>query len=151
MSKEFEKLYLDWHYATCMLSHSQFAGKEWKALVDWSKEHKKEAVDGILEILEEEPDWIVQLCDELFPGVLKSYGYIPLENWCAAWVTILKAYKDGLSLDDVNIAESSDLYKEYNEYHKYLKDHYIPWNPFEEDDPNITLEEFKQGKRNSEK
>jgi hypothetical protein len=41
-----------------------------------------------------------------------------------------------------------DYYKEYDAYKKHLDKHYIPWNPFRQDDPNVTFEEFKQGKRN---
>ena len=150
MNKEFKNLYKNWFNATAILSHSQFEVPEWYELVDWSKEHKEEAVDGIIEILKEEPGWIVQLCDELFPDVLKSEGYIPLEVWCTAWLAILKGYKEGLPLDDIDITNLPNPYEDYDAYHKYLNDHYIPWNPFHEDDPNITLEEFKQGKRNPE-
>ena len=41
-----------------------------------------------------------------------------------------------------------DYYKEYDAYKEHLDKHYIPWNPFRQDDPNVTFEEFKQGKRN---
>ena len=44
-----------------------------------------------------------------------------------------------------------DYYEDYNKWQDYLKDNYIPWNPVHEEDPNVTLEEFKQGKRNNEK
>lgn len=153
MSKEFEILYNEWYKASCFLSTGNFEVPEWKALVEWSKEHKEEAVDCIIELLEEEPSHVVKLCDELFPDVLKAEGYIPLDTWCIAWHTLLIAYKKGLSFEDVNIAKDSNnnLYKDYNAYHKYMENHYIPWNPFHEEDPNVTLEEYKQGKQNPKK
>ena len=42
-------------------------------------------------------------------------------------------------------------YKDYDEFKEYQEKHYIPWNPFHEENPNITFEEFKQGKRNTKK
>ena len=44
-----------------------------------------------------------------------------------------------------------NYYKDYNEWSNYLKDNYIPWDPHIEGDPNVTLEEFKLGKRNDKK
>jgi hypothetical protein len=32
-----------------------------------------------------------------------------------------------------------------------MKNNYISWNPFKEEDPNITFEDYKQGKRNTKK
>lgn len=151
MNKEFEKLYTDWYKATCFMSHSLFDVTEWKQLVDWSKEHKEEAVDGLIEILEQEPDWVVQLCDELFTDTVKYDGFVPLDFNCRLWLTLLKKYKKGESFNGTDIYDCPDPYKVYDEYHEYLKENYIPWNPFHEEDPNITLEEFKQGKRNPKK
>lgn len=153
MNKEFERLYLDYYKDVCFLSVLPPTVPQWDVLVEWSKEHKDEAVDCIIEMLEEEPSDVVKLCDDLFPDVLKAEGYIPLDTWCIAWHTLLKAYKEGLSFDNVNIAKdaNNNLYKDYNAYQKYMENHYIPWNIFKEDDPNITLEDFKQGKRNDKK
>ena len=43
------------------------------------------------------------------------------------------------------------IYKDYDAYQEYMKDNYIPWNLFKAEDPNITFDEFKQGKRNIKK
>ena len=43
-----------------------------------------------------------------------------------------------------------NYYKDYDEWSNYLKNNYIPWDPRIEEDPNVTLEEFKLGKRNDE-
>lgn len=73
--------------------------------------------------------------------------YEELKKWCNFWVLILENrlenYKKGGILPYI--------YKDYDEYQEYMKDHYIAWNPFKEEDPNITFDEFKQGKRNIKK
>ena len=152
MNAEFKKLHDDWYKSICFLSHSQFQNQQWKDLLEWSKEHKKEAVDGIVELLKEEPNWVVQLCDELFPDIIKVEGFMPLEPYCNLWLNILTKVQEynetGESSFDIN--NTVDYYKDYREYMKYMETHYIAWNPYKEEDPNITLEEFKQGKRNSE-
>jgi hypothetical protein len=149
MNTEFKNLYVAWYNATCILSTGLHECKEWKDLVAWSKEHKEESVDGIIELLTVEPNWIVKLCDELFPDALRYEGWMSLNMVCNTWLTILKSYKDG-TIDKIDFTRCPNNYEDYEAYQEYLKDHYIPWNPFREDDPNITLIEFNEGKRNDE-
>lgn len=151
MNTEFEKLYKDYKTTTMFLSVLPPHIPQWDALVEWSKAHKEEAIDGIIEILEEGPDDIVGLCDELFPDTVTYEGYTPLDFVCNTWLVILIASKNGQILETTNPKEFPDHYKDYKAYHKYMKKNYIPWNPFHEDDPNITFEEYKQGKRNDKK
>lgn len=152
MNIEFERLYREYWKKICFLSSLPPYIPEWDALVEWSKAHKKEAVDCIIEMLSEEPSDVVGLCEELFPGMLKAEGFVPLDMWCNTWLVILTAYKNGQTkLDTIDPKEFPDHYKEYKAYHKYMENHYIPWNPFHEDDPNISFEDYKQGKRNDKK
>lgn len=152
MNAEFKKLYDDWYRSVCFLSYGQFRNQQWKTLLEWSKEHKKEAVDGIAELLKEEPDWVVHLCDELFPDIIKVEGFMPLIPYCNLWLNILTKVQEYHEAGEFlfDIENTVDYYKDYREYMEYMVTHYIAWNPHKEEDPNITLEEFKQGKRNSE-
>lgn len=150
-STKFRKLYNDWYEATCFLSTGLYENQEWKNLVAWSKVNKEKAIDGIIEVLHKEPSHVVQLCDELFPNIVKYEGFCPLDFVCNIWLNILILYKRGegsVLAENIDKHDFTDYYKDYNAYQEYMKDHYIPWNPFKEDDPNVTLEEFKQGKRN---
>ena len=74
--------------------------------------------------------------------VAKPY-YEELKNGVLILENRLENYKKGGILPYI--------YKDYDAYQEYMKDHYIAWNPFKEDDPNITFDEFKQGKRNTKK
>lgn len=151
MNADFEKLYNKWYADTALLSHRDFQNEPgFVALVEWSKEHKKEAVESIQEMLIEEPSFVVYVLDELFDYPLTCEGYVTLHKYCNAWIAIIDFYNSG-EQDTSKFSISHDYYEDWQAYHKYLKDHYIPWNPFHEDDPNITLEDFKNGKRNDEK
>lgn len=151
MNTEFQDLYNKYWKAICFLSVRPPHIPEWEALVEWSKAHKEEAVDCIIEMLSKEPSDVVGLCDELFPDLVDYEGYCPLDFICNTWLVILTAAKNGQTLDVTSPKKFPDNYKDYKKYKKYLEKNYIPWNPFHEDDPNITLEEYKQGKRNDKK
>ena len=47
-----------------------------------------------------------------------------------------------------NGTKGKDYYKDFREWKRHLSKKYISWNPIKENDPNVTLEEFKKGKRN---
>ncbi len=146
MDAKFEELYNKWHTDTMFLSVGNFNTDSWFELVEWSKGHAKEAIEGVREIIGQEPHQIVQLLNEIVEDPPTAEGYVPLDMWCNVWIAIIDASKEGKhDIDVVN-----DNYGDYRAYHKYMEDHYIPWNPFHENDPNITLEDFKQGKRNNE-
>lgn len=151
MNPEFEKLYKEHYAATAFLSYRLPHCPTWDALVEWSKANKQEAVDCIIEMLQEEPSDVVGICDELFPDLVKFEGFVPLDVWCNIWLTILEAVKRGEDLKEINPMKFPDHYKDYKKFQKYMEKNYIPWNPFHEEDPNITLEEYKQGKRNDKK
>lgn len=142
MNSEFKELYDKWYNRTCILSTGITEAPEYIDIINWSLAHNKEAIESIKEILLQGPDHIVYVLDEIIkPKAIKTTGYVPLNCYCSLWLNIL----NGTANDPI------DFYKDYNEYHEYMKDNYIPWNPVKEDDPNITLEEFKQGKRNVKK
>lgn len=146
MNKEFEDLYSDWYLATCFQSSRDFKHEPgFIALLEWSKEHKKEAIDSIKEILLKEPDFVVYILDELFDHPLSTDGYVSLEAYCNFWLILLDYYENG----ENKLNTSADYYKDWRAYQEYMKDNFIPYNCFTENDPNITLEEFKMGKRNN--
>ena len=147
MNAEFEKLYLDWYRKTAFLSVGNFNHDTWFKLVEWSKEHVSEAIEGVRELISDEPNSVVQLLNEIIENPPTAEGYVPLDAWCNIWIAIIDSSKEGKN----EVTEVNDHYEDYRAYHKYLDKNYIPWNPFHEDDPNITLEEFKQGKRNDKK
>lgn len=137
MNKEFLDLYNKWHNLIIFSAHGGAdprAKDDYKRLREWALENKDEFKSSAIELLEEGPNDIVMLLNEIFD--FKIEGWMPLDVICNIWINLYKG--------TTNI----DYYKDYKEYHEYMKEHYISWNPFKEDDPNITLEEFKQGKRN---
>lgn len=149
MNKEFEDLYNKWEEDTMFLSCRDFQNEPgFIALVEWSKEHKKEAVESIAEMLKEEPSFVVYILDELFDHPLTCEGYVPLDYYCNAWIALIEFYNSG-ETDTKAFSITKDYYKDWREYEEYMKDNYLPWNPYKEDDPNVTLEEFKRGKRNN--
>lgn len=148
MNKEFKELYDKWYENTCLLSYIDLEHEPYFIeLVNWSKKNKQEAVNSIIEILKKEPDFVVYVLDELFDHPLTTEGYVSIEQYCNMWLNLIEYYNNG-EKDLSNVDLNKDNYKDYQEYMKYMKDNYISWNPFKEDDPNITLEEYKQGKRN---
>ena len=149
MNTEFKELYDKWNEATMFLSYRDLEQEQgFIDLVKWSKDHKEEAVDSIVEILKNEPDFVVYVLDELYDHPLTAEGYVSIEQYCNVWLNILDYYKNGeKDLSKVNF--DKDNYKEYDEYMKYMETNYLPWNPTKEDDPNVTLEEYKMGKRNN--
>lgn len=149
MNKEFEALYKEWHSNTMFMSTGNFNNEWWSRLVKWSKKHTKEAIEGVRELIADEPDHVVHLLDEIIENGPKAEGYVPLDAWCNLWIAIIDASKNNEGKEHLVFPdEIKDNYEDSRAYHEYLKTHYIPWNPFHEDDPNITLEEFRQGKRN---
>jgi hypothetical protein len=149
MNKEFESLYKEWRSNTMFLSTGNFDNEWWSRLVKWSKKHTKEAIEGVRELIADEPDHVVHLLDEIIENGPKAEGYVPLDAWCNLWIAIIDASKNNEGKDRLVFPDDiKDNYEDSRAYHEYLKTHYIPWNPFHEDDPNITLEEFRQGKRN---
>lgn len=148
MNKEFKELYDKWYYDTFLLASRDFKHEPgFIKLVNWSKDNKEEAINSIIEILKEAPDFVVHVLDELFDHPLTTEGYVSIEQYCNVWLNILDYYKNGeKEFSKVNF--DKDNYKDYRAYMEYMDDNFIPFNPFKEDDPNVTLEEFKQGKRN---
>ena len=147
MNNEFLDLYHKWHNTFIFSAHGSAdpkAKESYDELKKWSLENKKEALESIKEILLEEPNSIVQLLPEISRKDIKIEGYMPLDILCNLWLNILNHDIN----DNHGQKELKDYYKDYREFHEYMKDHYIQWNPVHEENPNITLEEFKQGKRN---
>ena len=149
MNNTYLKLYNKWMEERGLSSVMIFQGPTWDSLLNWCKENKEEFKSSILEHLKEEPTWAVQLLDEIYGKDLdiKAEGYVGLEAWCNLWICILEN-----SLENMKPGDSIPWhYKDYDEFKEYQEKHYIPWNPFHEENPNITFEEFKQGKRNTKK
>lgn len=137
MNNEFLDLYNKWRNTFIFSAHGSADPKSkesYEELRKWALENKNEFKSSAIELLEEGPNDIVMLLNDIFDFEVE--GWMPLDIICNIWINLYKG--------TINV----DYYKDYREFHEYMKDHYIPWNPFHEEDPNITLEEFKQGKRN---
>ncbi len=143
MNKEFLELYKNWYYSYIFQSIGpNFINDKLIELEIWCKKNKKEAIECIIKVLEEEPDNIIILLPELTgvsPKWLSNASiglHMKIDEMSNWWLNKLKGTKN------VN------YYKDWKEWTKYLDNHYISWRPNLEDDPNVTLNEFKQGKRN---
>ena len=146
--EQFLDLYKKWRasYIFSAFGSADPRSKEpYEKLKNWCENNKGDALLYIRELLLEEPGDIVRILDDLYKDEFgfNVDGYCPLDMYCNLWLNITNA-----EFDNEHII---DYYEDYNKWHDYLKDHYIPWNPVHEDDPNVTLEEFKQGKRNDKK
>ena len=143
--QEFLDLYNKCHF-TFMFSGNNSEDltikKSYNKLIETCKINRGDALLYIREILMEGPNDIVNLLDDLFKEEFGfSYeGFCSLDEYCNLWLNVTDVEFDGKHI--------KDYYKDYNAYHEYLEKNYIPWNPFKENDPNVTFKEFKQGKRN---
>lgn len=143
--EQFLDLYKKW-YGSYIFSafgpNDPNAKEHYLKLREWCENHKGDALLYIRELLLEGPNDVVQLLDDLYKDEFGfDYdGFCSLDMYCNLWLNIINA--------EFNNKHIIDYYKDYNKWQKYLEKNYIPWNPFHENDPNVTLEEFKQGKRN---
>jgi len=147
MKEEFLDLYNKWHSSyifSAFGSSDPRAKRYYDALIEWCKNHHDETLQYVRELLLEEPSDVVRVLDDLYT---KEYnfevkGYCPLDVYCNFWLNITTPgfEKGGIMVD---------YYKGYNEYKDYMKKNYISWRPNLEDDPNVTIEEYIQGKRNN--
>lgn len=150
MNNEFLDLYYKWRNTfifSAFGSADPRAKDAYEKLKEWSLENVKEAVECIKEILLEEPNDVVLLLPDILGTNIEIDGWMQLDSICNIWLNILNHDIN----DNHEKKELKDYYKDYREFKEYMKDNYIPWNPVHEEDPNITLEEFKQGKRNKKK
>ena len=121
--QEFLELYNKWHSSFIFSAHGSADPA--------AKEH-----------LMEEPNDIVYLLADLFNEEFGfTYeGFCSLVEYCNLWLIVTDTEFDNKHI--------KDYYKDWKAWHEYLKENYISWNPLKEQDPNVTFEEFKQGKRN---
>ena len=148
MKEEFLKLYNKWHSSYVFSAHGSAdpaAKIHYEKLKEWCANNKGDALLYIRELLLKEPNDIVRILDDLYKDRFEFNvdGFCPLDMYCNLWLNITNA-----EFDNEHII---DYYKDWREWDAYLKTNYIAWNPFKEEDPNVTLEEFKQGKRNNGK
>lgn len=149
LEKEFSKLFWNWmnSFGVSAFGCGDPAAQEpYAKLKDWCKEHKQESLKFIKEILEDEPNDIVMVLQDLYADELgiKIEGFMPLQAVCNLWLNILNKY-EGLSKGKLK-----DYYKSYDKYKKYMDKHYMSWRPNLENDPNVTRKQFEEGQRNGE-
>ena len=145
MKEEFLNLYNKWHSSFMFSAHGSAdpAAKEhYNKLREWCINNGDVALSYIREILLQGPDDIVNLLDDLYKEEynVEVNGFWPLDEYCNLWLNVTDP--------DFEHKVVIDYYKDWKAYQNYLKENYIPWNPYKQEDPNITFEEFKQGKRN---
>lgn len=104
----------------------------------------KDALQYIREALMETPNYMIKLLDDFYKEEydVTINGHCTIDEYCNLW----------LNVTDHEYADKhiKDYYKDWREWRNYLKENYISWNLCEENDPNVTFQEFKQGKRNNE-
>lgn len=144
MNKEFLELYKNWQYSFCFDSTGRYSmiNEKLIELEFWCKKNKDEALLSIKELLENKPSQIIIILPELLgfkPKWLNTpvAKYMSLNMMCNWWLNYL------------NKTNNIDYYKEYKKWCEHLDKTYLPWRPNIEDDPNVTFEEFKNGKRNN--
>lgn len=147
MKEEFLNLYYTWSNSFMISAfgpNDPNAKVPYENLKEWCENHKEEALQYIREILFEGPDFIVHLLDDIYKEEynVEVNGFWALDEYCNLWLNVTDP--------DFEHKIVEDYYKDYKEWHKHLDEMYIPWDPRIEDDPNVTLEQFKEGKRNSE-
>ena len=145
--EEFAELYNKWYSSFIFSAHGSAdpcAKESYNKLIEWCKNNRGDALLFIREILMEEPNDIVNLLDDLYKEEFNVCldGFCSLDAYCNLWLNVTDAEFDGRHM--------KDYYVNWREWRKYLEKHYISWNPFKENDPNVTQEEYKQGKRNKE-
>lgn len=145
--QEFLELYNKWKSSFIFSAHDSadmVIKEHYNKLKEWCENNRSNALQYIREILMEEPNDIVYLLADLFNEEFGfTYeGFGPLVEYCNLWLIITDVEFDGKHI--------KDYYKDWKAWHEYLKENYISWNQLKENDPNVTFEEFKQGKRNNE-
>ena len=143
--QEFLDLYNKWHSSFVFSAHGSadpVAKESYNKLREWCENNRSNALQYIREILMEEPNDIVYLLADLFNEEFgfNYKGYCSLVEYCNLWLIVTDA--------EFDCKHIKDYYKDWKAWHEYLKENYISWNPLKENDPNVTFEEFKQGKRN---
>ena len=140
--EEFIELYNKWH-SSYMFSAFGSADPRAKVhyynLIEWCKKHHDAALQYIKEILLKEPNDVVRILDNIYKEEynFSIEGCYQFDEYCNLWLN---------ALHNNNVIK--DYYEDYKKWKEYLGENYISWNPILENDPNVTLEEFKQGKRN---
>ena len=145
--EEFAELYNKWYSSFIFSAHGSAdpcAKEPYNKLIEWCRNNRGDALLFIREILMEEPNDIVNLLDDLYKEEFNVCldGFCPLDAYCNLWLNVTDAEFDGKHM--------KDYYKDYRKWKKYLDKHYMSWRPNLENDPNVTQEEYKQGKRNKE-
>ena len=144
--QEFEQLYKDWIYSfgVSAFGCSDPAAQEpYAKLKEWCKNNKEDAIKFIKEILEDEPNDIVMILQDLYGEEhFKIEGFMPLDQICNVWLNILNC--------TIKKGKLKDYYKDYRKWKKYLDKHYMSWRPNLENDPNVTQKQYKEGQRNGE-
>lgn len=144
--QEFLNLYNKWHNSCKFCEHgkeSPEAKESYNKLREACEINHGDVLQYIREALMETPNYIVKLLDDFYKEEFR-FDYevsCTLDEYCNLWLNITDAEFDGKHI--------KDYYKDWKAWHKYLDKNYIPWNPFKENDPNVTFQEFKQGKRNN--
>lgn len=85
-NEEFKELYQAWKSQIIIHSNSDFIfrNENFKKMTDLK------FVPDICQVLKEEgPSHIVRALEILFPGVIECEGYVPLEDYCNIWISIL--------------------------------------------------------------
>lgn len=150
--QEFLDLCNKWH-DSCKFckrhKESPEAKESYNKLKEECKINHKDTLQYIREALMETPNYMVKLLDDFYKEEFNielyytKNDYLTIDKYCNLWLSITGPEFDGKYI--------KDYYKDWRAWHEYLKENYISWNLGKENDPNVTFQEFKQGKRNNKR
>ena len=144
--QEFLNLCNKWHDSCRFCKHGKESPEAKESYNKLKKEctiNHRDALQYIREALMETPNYMIKLLNDFYK---KEYdfninGHYTIDEYCNLWLNITDPEFDGKHI--------KDYYKDWREWHNYLKENYISWNLGKENDPNVTFQEFKQRKRNN--
>ena len=171
IEEKIAELYNTWYHRIMFDSTGTWGHKEREELIIYSKEHINEFQNVMTEFLShpaEACNRIPEICVNVFPDEIVNKVDKPMsEEELASWIEKLQAL--GTKIIDITEdsffggenaiwepcnkwlnyfkgTENIDYYKEFKTFKKYLHNNYKGWNPFKEEDPNPSYEDFVNNK-----
>lgn len=75
-----------WNDQTQFMATNDFQNSYFRSIVDMGED----AIPLILEEIKRKPSFLVRALDEILPGIVEyGEGYIPIEQVCETWISIL--------------------------------------------------------------
>lgn len=145
-----ERLHNSWYWSYALfscISEDIICNKNFDIFVAYCKDHKYEALAYIKECLEDEPSYLYLVIERLLvdDSMMDEYHKVfensnaSMEDICNTWLNVINETFERNNGD----VFGKDNYIIYREYQKFLNSNYIAWDPRKEEDPNITVKQYK--------